>query len=155
MEMVNGWTGRDACALQEALRMSHQAFAAQLKVGLRIVVADWHEKPRMRPRPETQQLPDAALAQASEAERERFAALAGHPAQADTAGAGGNEPAADGDNGLGPRSGIHRQVLADAIASTGPDHHYAELARQLLTTAEDQAAENQPHNTRRPRPNGE
>lgn len=50
MEMVTGWTGRDACALQSALRMSNQKFAAHLRIGLR-TVADWHEQPDMRPRP--------------------------------------------------------------------------------------------------------
>lgn len=45
MEMVTGWTGHDASALQSALRMSHQAFASHLRIGLR-TVADWHEKTR-------------------------------------------------------------------------------------------------------------
>ena len=56
MEMLGGWTGHDACALQSALRMSNQTFASHLRIGLR-TVADWHEKPDMRPRPETQRIP--------------------------------------------------------------------------------------------------
>lgn len=86
--MVTGWTGRDACALQSALRMSNQAFAAHLGTGLR-TVADWHDKPGMRPRPETQQILDAALAQAPAAVRDRFTALTGQPARGESADVGG------------------------------------------------------------------
>lgn len=76
MDVVTGWTGRDACALQSALRMSNQEFAARLGIGLR-TVADWHEKPDMRPRPNMQRILDTALTQASAAARERFAVLNG------------------------------------------------------------------------------
>jgi hypothetical protein len=112
MEMVNGWTGRDACALQSALRMSNQTFAAHLRIGLR-TVADWHEKPDMRPRPAMQQFLDAALAQATAADRERFAALVGQPARADNAGEDGT--AADAENRLDPRSvsvGVNAGVIS-------------------------------------------
>jgi len=77
--MVNGWTGRDACALQAALRLSHQQFAAHLRIGLR-TVGDWHEKPDSRPQAKMQQILDNALAQAALAVRERFAVLIGQPA---------------------------------------------------------------------------
>ena len=87
MEMVTGWTGREACALQAALRMSNVEFAGRLGIGLS-TVKDWHDRPSLRPRPETQRILDTALAQASAAERERFAALTGQP---DSAGEdGGN-----------------------------------------------------------------
>jgi hypothetical protein len=76
MEVVTGWTGRAACVLQAALRMSNDAFAAHLDVGLR-TVADWHQKPGLRPRPETQQLLDTALARATPEVAERFAVLTG------------------------------------------------------------------------------
>jgi hypothetical protein len=56
--------------------MSNDRFAAHLRIGLR-TVADWHEKPDLRPRPETQQLLDAALARADADARERFAVLTG------------------------------------------------------------------------------
>ncbi len=85
--MVTGWTGREACALQSALRMSHQSFAAHLGIGLR-TVADWHEKPDMRPRPDTQRILDTALAQAPADARERFATLTGQPAPAENITAG-------------------------------------------------------------------
>jgi len=115
VDMVTGWTGRDACALQSALRMSNQVFAVRLGIGLR-TVADWHEKPDLRPRPETQQLLDAALAQASAAERERFAALAGQSTSADSASAGEDTAAAaDADNSPDPRSvsiGVNAGVIS-------------------------------------------
>jgi hypothetical protein len=76
VDVVTGWTGRTACVLQAALRMSNDRFAAHLRVGLR-TVADWHDKPGLRPRPETQLLLDAALAGAGADVRERFAVLTG------------------------------------------------------------------------------
>jgi len=78
MEMVTGWTGSTACALQAALRLSNEAFAARLGIGVRTVAA-WHQKPELRPRPEMQQLLDTALNQAPDPARERFALLAGEP----------------------------------------------------------------------------
>jgi tetratricopeptide (TPR) repeat protein len=76
VEMVTDWTGREACALQAALRMSNVTFAGRLGIGLS-TVKDWHDRPSKRPRPETQRILDTTLAQASAAERERFAALLG------------------------------------------------------------------------------
>jgi tetratricopeptide (TPR) repeat protein len=111
--MVNGWTGRDACALQSALRMSNQAFAAHLRIGLR-TVADWHEKPEMRPRPAMQQFLDAALAQAPAPARERFAAIAGQSARAEES-AGEDRAAADSEDRLdhGPVAvGINTGVVS-------------------------------------------
>jgi hypothetical protein len=79
MEMATGWTGKTACALQAALRMSYEQFAAHLRIGTR-TVASWHEKPTLRPRPEIQRALDTVLAQAPPAVKERFALLTGEPA---------------------------------------------------------------------------
>ena len=79
MEMIEGWDGASACALQAALRLSNQAFAARLRIGVR-TVAGWHQKPAMRPRPEMQRLLDTVLSQASAEARDRFAVLTGEPA---------------------------------------------------------------------------
>jgi tetratricopeptide (TPR) repeat protein len=120
VEMVTGWTGRDACALQSALRMSNQAFAAKLGIGLR-TVADWHEKPDMRLRPETQQLLDTALAQAPTAARERFAVLTGQSVQAETASADEDRAAADTGNRAAPRSftvGTNTGVISTGDGAT-------------------------------------
>jgi len=63
MDPVTGWTGRTACALQAALRLSNETFAEWLGIGVRTVAA-WHQKPTLRPRPEMQQVLDTALEQA-------------------------------------------------------------------------------------------
>src|SRR5258708_8198757 len=95
MEMIEGWTGSSACALQAALRLSNEAFAADLGIGVR-TVAGWHQKPSARPRPEMQQLLDTALAQAPAGARQRFAALIGEPGRA-TAPPADNRGAGPGD----------------------------------------------------------
>src|SRR5512139_596346 len=88
MEPVHGWTGRTACALQAALRLTNEAFAGQLGVAVR-TVATWHQRPDMSPKAEIQLALDTALDRASEQARTRFARLvAGHsppPADAPTA----------------------------------------------------------------------
>jgi hypothetical protein len=74
MDSVNAWTGQTACALQDALRLSNEAFAERLGIGVR-TVAGWHQKPTLRPQSEMQQLLDTALEQAPPAAKARFAAL--------------------------------------------------------------------------------
>jgi len=103
--MVTGWTGSTAGALQAALRLSNEAFAARLGIGVRTVAA-WHQKPALRPRPEMQQLLDTAFAQAPPAVRDRFAVLTGeaahsgrNPLRAD-AGTGEDGAAADAERRL-------------------------------------------------------
>lgn len=76
MEPLGGWTGRTASALQAALRLSNEAFAQRLGVGVRTVAA-WHQKPTLRPRSEMQQVLDTALEQATPAEKQRYAQLSG------------------------------------------------------------------------------
>lgn len=131
--MVTGWTGRDACALQSALRMSNQAFAAHLGIGLR-TVADWHEKPGMQPRPETQRILDTALAQATADARERFAALTGtgQSVRAESACADQDRAASDAGSRLDPRSA----VISHSIVSTGSgamvDAHTVRLSHEVI-----------------------
>jgi hypothetical protein len=74
MELVNAWTGRTACALQAALRLSNESFAENLGIAVRTVAA-WHQKPTLRPKSEMQQLLDTALEQASASVKARFATL--------------------------------------------------------------------------------
>jgi hypothetical protein len=76
MDSVTGWTGHTACALQAALRLSNEAFAKRLGIGVR-TVATWHQKPELRPKTEMQQLLDTALEKAPESVRARFAVLVG------------------------------------------------------------------------------
>jgi hypothetical protein len=66
MELTSGWTARAACALQAALRLSNESFAAQLGIGVR-TVASWHQKPTLRPQSEMQQILDTKLEQAAAA----------------------------------------------------------------------------------------
>lgn len=74
MNPVTGWTGQTACALQAALRLSNEAFAEHLGIGVRTVAA-WHQKPTLRPKSEMQQLLDTAFEKAPAAAKERFAVL--------------------------------------------------------------------------------
>lgn len=83
MDSVDTWTGRNACALQAALRLTNEGFAAKLGIGVR-TVADWHERPDISPRSVTQQILDTALEQATDAERRRFAQLTGRQAPGDS-----------------------------------------------------------------------
>src|SRR5690348_5444891 len=76
MDVTTCWTGRAACALQAALRLSNEAFAEHLGIGVRTVAA-WHQKPTLRPKSEMQQLLDTAFEKASAAAKQRFASLLG------------------------------------------------------------------------------
>jgi hypothetical protein len=135
VEMVTDWTGREACALQAALRMSNVGFAGRLGIGLS-TVKDWHDRPSLRPRPETQRILDTTLARASAAERERFAALLGQPARTDNASTGedGTETA-DAGNKIDPRSvsiGVNAGVVStgdSAVIDARVTHLPAEAAR--------------------------
>lgn len=69
--VVTGWTGNSACALQSALRMSRETFAAKLGVSSR-TVARWHDSPELSPRPEIQAALDTMLEQAPDGVRARF-----------------------------------------------------------------------------------
>lgn len=74
MDVVEVWNGRNACALQAALRMTNEAFAGHLGIALRTVAA-WHADPAVIPRAEMQQLLDEAYERAGPAVRARFALL--------------------------------------------------------------------------------
>jgi hypothetical protein len=84
MDLATGWTGRTACALQAAFRLSNEGFAERLGIGVR-TVASWHQKPSLHPRPEMQQILDAALEQAPQPIKDRFAVLVGGSAIAQVA----------------------------------------------------------------------
>src|SRR5258708_4975248 len=99
MDVVTGWTGHTACALQAALRMSNEAFAEHLGIAVRTVAA-WHQKPGLRPQPEMQQVLDAALARAPAAAGDRFAVLTGEPARAVSARADDDGAAAEAEHRL-------------------------------------------------------
>lgn len=103
MAFVGPWTGRTACALQAALRLSNELFARRLGVVAR-TVSKWHEKPDMTPRTEMQQALDTVYEQLSEAERARFASLITEHSVAPPA------------PGAGARAGGLAQALTVAVA---------------------------------------
>lgn len=78
-DVVTGWTGRSACALQTAKRMTNEAFAEHLGVAPR-TVQRWHDKPASEPISDVQAALDTALERATSGERARFAELHTPPA---------------------------------------------------------------------------
>lgn len=68
------WTGRDACALQQALRMTNDDFADHLGVAVR-TVANWHSAPSTVPRTEIQSALDTAYERSSASVQRRFGLL--------------------------------------------------------------------------------
>lgn len=84
MDSVIIWTGRAACALQAALRLTNESFAEHLGIAVRTVAA-WHHKPTLKPKTEMQQLLDTALEQASAAVTARFTQFLAEPADLSTA----------------------------------------------------------------------
>lgn len=75
MEVIDVWSGRHACTLQAALRMTNEAFAGHLGIALR-TVATWHADPDVVPRAEMQQLLDEVYENAAPTVRKRFSLLA-------------------------------------------------------------------------------
>lgn len=79
MEVIDTWTGRTACHLQAAHRMTGEAFARRLGVAPR-TVASWHANPNVVPVNEIQSALDTLLEKALPPVRTRFARLAQPPA---------------------------------------------------------------------------
>lgn len=148
--MERGWTAREACALQAALRMSKQEYAGLLGIGL-TTVSDWHEKPDMRPRPAMQRILDTALAQASPEVRERFAALTGQSAPPADAGEG----TAAGDTGSRPAPAPVTIGSNLGIVSTGDnatiDARTIHLPAEAVRTPAEVTAAHGLHNLPAPR----
>ncbi|MGQ4513650.1 NUDIX domain-containing protein [Streptomyces sp. DW26H14] len=74
MDVVETWTGRTACLLQQAMRMTNEGFAERLGISER-TVSRWHSSPEMTHRTEAQQILDLAYEQAGEAVQRRFRLL--------------------------------------------------------------------------------
>lgn len=79
MDVVSTWTGRTACLLQQAMRMTNEAFADRLGISER-TVSRWHANPGMTHRTEVQQILDIAYREAGEEVQRRFALLVRPPA---------------------------------------------------------------------------
>ncbi|WP_030975178.1 NUDIX hydrolase [Streptomyces sp. NRRL S-1824] len=78
MDVVDTWTGRTACALQEAMRLTNEAFARRLGVATR-TVAGWHKEPDIVPRTEMQAALDTEYERAGETVQRRFSLLSRPP----------------------------------------------------------------------------
>ncbi|MGH3806168.1 MAG: helix-turn-helix domain-containing protein, partial [Pseudonocardiaceae bacterium] len=93
MELVQLWTDRTACALQAALRMTNESFAAHLGAAV-WTVATWHQKPDRVPIAEIQQALDTTLERAGEGAQARFTRnLAGTTEGAEPASSPPDDPA--------------------------------------------------------------
>ncbi|MEV7653215.1 hypothetical protein AB0O39_03475 [Streptomyces anulatus] len=79
--VVVEWTGETAHALQRALRMTNESFAAKLGVAVR-TVASWRNNPKIVPREGMQQLLDITYERASTVARRRFELILQPPAAA-------------------------------------------------------------------------
>ena len=76
--VVGEWRPAEACLLQQALRLTNEAFAARLGSAAR-TVAKWHANPAMRLTLEMQQALDTMLERATEDQRLRFTRLVAPP----------------------------------------------------------------------------
>jgi hypothetical protein len=75
MQVTATWTGAQADALRQALRMTNESFAEHLGVAVR-TVAYWRQRPDMIPQRQMQEVLDAALDRASDRIKAQFALLA-------------------------------------------------------------------------------
>lgn len=103
------WTGRTACLLQKALRLSNDAYARRLGIGVR-TVASWHQMPERTPNSEIQQILATALEKAPAAVRARFAQM--------LQGSSSNE--SDDTDCPGTSAVAHTLTVAIAIVRDGP-----------------------------------
>lgn len=109
MATVTTWTGRDANALRNALRMSVTAFAEHLGAARR-TVAKWSSQgDKMLPRADMQAALDTVLARVTPEVRERFEALR-------TAGTGGATAGA-----ALPTAGAYADTGDDGVGDSGSD----------------------------------
>src|ERR1022692_667214 len=76
MQVIASWTGWEADALRQALRMTNERFADHLGVAVRSV-ANWRKRPDMVPQPQIQEVLDAALERATDRVKAQFSLLAG------------------------------------------------------------------------------
>ncbi|MEV0427162.1 hypothetical protein [Micromonospora sp. NPDC050495] len=122
MATVTTWTGQDANALRNALRMSVTAFAEHLGVARR-TVAKWSSQgDKVLPRADMQAALDTVLSRAAPEVRERFEALRTGGTGEATAGA--SRPAAgtdadtgdDGVDGSGSDGDVRRRDLLRGAA---------------------------------------
>ncbi|MGQ0716062.1 MAG: helix-turn-helix domain-containing protein [Pseudonocardiales bacterium] len=113
MDSVQLWTGRTACALQAALRMTNESFAAHLGTAVR-TVATWHQKPDRVPSAEIQQALDTTLERAGEGAKARFTSNAA------VTDAGPEPPSSPVDSSSHPADDETATAGDDATATVSP-----------------------------------
>lgn len=144
------WTGQTACALQAAMQLTNEAFAARLGIGLR-TVAEWHQKPTRRPQSEMRQLLDTALGQAPADVQARFAELTARAPAEDVHKATDAEDRLIADANIGSAlhwldqaadwtSGTARRDVAVRLAHTDV-HHLHDRGNQRSRVDQQQIAE--------------
>ncbi|MBV9405190.1 MAG: hypothetical protein JO211_07585, partial [Acidobacteriaceae bacterium] len=74
MQVIASWTGGQADALRQALRMTNESFADHLGVAVR-TIAYWRKRPGITPQPAMQEVLDAALERAPDRAKAQFALL--------------------------------------------------------------------------------
>ncbi|WP_433390684.1 hypothetical protein [Micromonospora sp. KLBMP9576] len=122
MAPVTTWTGQDANALRNALRMSVTAFAEYLGAARR-TVAKWSSQgDKVRPRADMQAALDTVLSRATPEVRERFEALRAVGTSGAAVGAARPDGAAhadtgdDGDGDSGSDGDVRRRDLLQGAA---------------------------------------
>ena len=76
MQVIEQWTGGQADALRQALRMTIEAFAERLEMSPR-AVAYWRKQPEIVPRTHVQRALDSMLERAPDRVKAQFALLVG------------------------------------------------------------------------------
>jgi len=74
MQVIASWNGAQADALRLSMRMTVESFAEYLGLSPRLV-AYWHKRPEMIPRPRTQSILDTVLDRAPDRVKAQFAVL--------------------------------------------------------------------------------
>ena len=93
MQVIEQWTGGQADALRQALRMTLERFAERIEMSPR-QVANWRKQPEIIPRTHVQQALDSMLASADDRGKAQFALLIGETHREHSGNANGisNQP---------------------------------------------------------------
>jgi transcriptional regulator with XRE-family HTH domain len=76
MQVIASWTGAQADALRQAMRLTNESFADRLGISVR-AVAYWRKRPDMVPQRHMQEILDSALEQTPDRTKAQFALLVG------------------------------------------------------------------------------
>jgi tetratricopeptide (TPR) repeat protein len=74
MQVISSWTGGQADALRQSLRMTNESFADHLGIGVR-TVAYWRKRADVTPQPRMQEVLDTALERAPDRAKAQFTLL--------------------------------------------------------------------------------